>query len=340
MKNNMPPTIPPVPEDGKPRPFWSVMMPTYRPDEHFLRQALESVLQQAPDPEQMHIEVVDDCSPEMDVAAMVKAIAGERVKFSQTPKNLGLAGCWNTCIERARGEWVHIFHQDDLIFPSFYESLQRGIAVSPQIGAAYCRHAYCDENGHWHRLSILEMPSPGVLPRFVEPIVSAERFQCAAIVVRRATYELLGGYNPELKHTLDWEMWIRIANKFSFFYDPKILACWRNHSGATTSRQIRSGENIRDHAKAISIWSRYLPEDEAHRLSARALNHFAHVGLGTARHLMTQNDIEASLNQVRAALICKKSTRLLWGAAKLYIKGCAKMALKRFRARNGNNPKK
>ena len=55
------------------------MMPTYRPDEKYLRQALESVLQQAPGPEQMQIEVVDDCSPGMDVAALVKSIAGERV---------------------------------------------------------------------------------------------------------------------------------------------------------------------------------------------------------------------------------------------------------------------
>ena len=39
------------------------MMPAYRPDERYLRQALESVLQQAPGPEQMQIEVVDDCSP-------------------------------------------------------------------------------------------------------------------------------------------------------------------------------------------------------------------------------------------------------------------------------------
>jgi hypothetical protein len=83
------------------------------------------------------------------------------------------------------------------------------------------------------------MPSPGLLENFVEPLVTAERVQCAAVAVRRSTYEQLGGFNPGLKHALDWEMWIRIASQFPFFYEPKILACWRNHSGATTSRQIR-----------------------------------------------------------------------------------------------------
>ncbi len=316
------PEIAPFPPGGQ-RPFWSVMIPTYRPQEDYLRHTLQSVLQQDPGPEQMQVEVVDDCSPDMDVAAMVQTMAGRRVKVSQTPQNMGLAGCWNTCIELARGEWLHILHQDDLIYPGFYESLQRGISANPAVGAAYCRHAYCDENGHWHRLSVLEMPSPGVLTDFVEPLVSAERIQCAAIVVRRTTYEQLGGFNSALKHALDWEMWIRIANKFPFFYEPQILACWRNHCGATTSKQIRSGENICDIRKAIAIWSRYLPESKAQRLSAFAYNYFAHAGIGTAKQLMARNDIDASLNQVKAALVCKKSLRLYWGALRLYVKAYA-----------------
>ena len=62
------------------RIFWSVMIPTYNPKAEYLSQALVSVLQQAPGPEQMQIEVVDDCSPGTDVAALVKSIAGERVE--------------------------------------------------------------------------------------------------------------------------------------------------------------------------------------------------------------------------------------------------------------------
>ena len=90
------------------------------------------------------------------------------------------------------------------------------------------------------------MPSPGLLQNFIEPLVTAERVQCAAIAVRRSTYEQLGGFNPDLKYAMDWEMWIRIASKFPFFYEPKILACWRNHSGATTAREIRTLEHFRE----------------------------------------------------------------------------------------------
>ena len=55
-----PPSIAPVPE-GVHRPKWSVMIPTFN-CANYLRQTLESVLAQDPGPEQMQIEVVDDCS--------------------------------------------------------------------------------------------------------------------------------------------------------------------------------------------------------------------------------------------------------------------------------------
>jgi len=313
---------------GDRRPFWSVMIPTYNPRADYLEETLSSVIKQDPGPDQMQIEVIDDASPNGAPTEFIRKLAGKRVTVHCEPRNLGLAGIWNRCIERARGEWVHILHQDDLVFPGFYQSLRTGAEKYPEVGAALCRHAYCDESGHWNRLSILEMPSPGLLQNFVEPLVTAERIQCAAVAVRRSTYEQLRGFNPDLKYALDWEMWIRIASKFPFFYEPKILACWRNHSGATTSRQIRTGENIRDITKAIGVWRKHLPEGEAQRLAEIAANRFSYAGFWLARHLLGQNDFEGSLNQVSAALACKSTFRLQLSAAKIRAKAHAKRILK------------
>jgi glycosyltransferase involved in cell wall biosynthesis len=91
------------------------MVPAYNPRRDYLEETLRNVLSQDPGPEKMQLEVVDDCSPDVDVEMLVKAIAGERVAFSKTLGNLGLAGCWNACIERSVGEWVHILHQDDMV---------------------------------------------------------------------------------------------------------------------------------------------------------------------------------------------------------------------------------
>src|SRR5713101_8359248 len=138
-----PPAIRVLPVDHG-RPVWSVMIPTYNPRPDYLEETLHSVLQQDSGREQMQIEVVDDCSPGMDVAALVKAIAGERVQFSRTAKNLGLAGCWNTCIERSRGQWVHILHQDDWVLPGFYARFEALIKTVQGINAAFARYLHAD----------------------------------------------------------------------------------------------------------------------------------------------------------------------------------------------------
>jgi len=85
------PEISSLPQDDTKRPLWSVMVPTYNPRPEHLEQALQSVLMQDPGPERMQIEIVDDCSPDVDVAALVKTIAGDRVKCSRNAKKLGLA---------------------------------------------------------------------------------------------------------------------------------------------------------------------------------------------------------------------------------------------------------
>ena len=62
MSKNPPfrPRFDPLPPDVG-RPVWSVMIPTYN-CARYLRETLASVLAQDPGPDQMQIEVIDDCS--------------------------------------------------------------------------------------------------------------------------------------------------------------------------------------------------------------------------------------------------------------------------------------
>ena len=87
------------PADAKDRPL-SVMIPTYN-CAGYLRETPASVLAQDPGPDQMQIEVVDDCSTD-DPQAIVDELARTRVSFHQQPENRGHTHNFNTCIERSR----------------------------------------------------------------------------------------------------------------------------------------------------------------------------------------------------------------------------------------------
>jgi glycosyltransferase involved in cell wall biosynthesis len=283
------------------------MIPAYNPDEKYLEQTLQSILKQDPGPERMQIEVVDDCSPDGKTERMVHKIAGERIAVRREPKNLGLARVWNRCIELAKGEYIHILHQDDWVVPGFYNALEKGLRQYTEAGAAFCRAMYCDENGKTRDSSRLEMPKPGVLSNLIETLVVGNCIPCASIVVKRTTYERLGGYNGELNHALDWEMWIRIANSFPIYYEPQILAAWRQHRDATTSKQIVTGQNTRDNAKAVRIWSQYLPPRDRQRLSIIARRQSALSALNLAEYLRRNGNLEGYRNQLQSASFCDPS---------------------------------
>lgn len=234
------------------------MIPTYRPQGAFLRKTLESVLQQDPGIDEMQIEVVDDCSPDGNVETMVRAIAGPRVQVSRTPKNLGLAGCWNTCIGRANGQWVHLLHHDDYVLPGFYEKLKRTAEQQYEVALVASRCFGVDEQG------VIQGVTPRAREleedhRAVASFFYSNPLQCPGVVVRRKFYETHGGFREDLLFVLDVEMWARAVGLAGGVVIPEVLACHRASAGQATSRMERSGESLRDVERLIQIYAERYP---------------------------------------------------------------------------------
>ena len=295
------PLIFPLQEERSPRPFWSVMIPTYNPQPHYLEETLRGILLQDPGPEQMQIEVVDDGSADNTASEVVHRIGAGRVAFHAERQNRGLANTWDLCVERARGNWVHILHQDDIVLPGFYERLCRGIVCNPHIGMAFCRFAIIDANGHWKELGPLESATAGVLNNWLERVATGYHLECPAVVVKRATYERLGGFSAQLTYALDLEMWVRIAANAPVYYEPQILAGFRRHGGNESAIRQRTGGNMQDMARAIKIWKDYLPADSRVQLEQQARRYWADISLMLAQHFFSNDDVAACTSQLRAA---------------------------------------
>jgi len=90
------------------------MIPTFNCAD-YLRITLQSLLDQVPGPDEMQIEVVDDCSTKDDPEAVVQELGRGRVQFFRQPRNVGAIENFNTCVRRSRGHYVHLLHGDDLV---------------------------------------------------------------------------------------------------------------------------------------------------------------------------------------------------------------------------------
>lgn len=322
------PPIDPLPS-GIARPFWSVMLPTYNPSPLF-EETLRSVLDQDPGPDQMQIAVVDDCSPKVDVETLLRRLDPVgRVEWIRNPTNVGLAGNWNACVRAARGRWVHLLHQDDLVRPGFYERLALADAARPEVGAAFCRHDTIDTEGHHHRSSELERSSPGVLEDWHEWLASGQRIECPSIVVRRDVYERLGGFRSDLVYALDWEMWARIAAQAPFWYEPESLACYRSHDLNETARLCREGLDLADEYRAGREIIGNLPRAVRRRALRRFRRRMALRQLYRSAGALEANDLAGALDPIRRAL-AYDWTFVATAPGRAYGRWTAKVGLRRI----------
>ncbi len=305
LKHSEFPAIAAVPQ-GIHRPLWSVMIPTYNCTKYLAR-TLKSVLEQAPSPELMQIEVIDNCSTEGDPEALVRDLGRGRISFYRQSQNLGIIGNFNTCVERSTGQIVHILHSDDIVLPGFYKVLQEAFDKEPTIGAAFCRSIYIDEDDVQTGLSPFSRTTSGVFPDLLEQIASSHLIECPAFVVRRSVYEQLGGYHPDLFHAADTEMYMRVVWHYPVWCESALLACYRRHSSSYTSSLFKSGANIANVRRAIELSESYLPNTIATKLREfEAVNAFRTV----CWQLVRLNFITASIH-MREALKCSRSFRVI-----------------------------
>jgi hypothetical protein len=301
------PYIEPIREEES-RPFWSVVIPVYN-RVHYLEQSLKSVLEQYTGPEDMEIQVIDDCSTEVDVDEIVDRVGRGVVGCHRLSTRVGLPAIFNVCLNRSRGHVVHLLHEDDYVRVGFYQHLRVAFESNKSIGMAFCRCAHVDCSGAHLRYSDLERPTAGIVDDFVKRIMILNSVMFPMVAVRRSTYEALGGFMEQLPHTSDYEMWVRIAAHYPVWFEPEVLACYRVHTSSLTRLHEQSAMDIGDSLKAIEIFESYLPSEIAKMGCSKARAAHALMAADTIRRYIDDKNLAVAQKQFLKALKCIQSPR-------------------------------
>ncbi len=271
-------------------------------------------------PNKMQIEVVDDCSTDADVAALVQKVGKGRVTYFRKEQNMGSLRNFETCINHARGHLVHILHGDDFLKDGFYREIEKLYKRYPNAGAAFTDYYYVDVNSKGMYADERLLQKPGLLKDWLFYIAAKQRVQPPAMVVRRTTYEQLGGFYA-VKYGEDWEMWTRIAAAYPVAHSPRYMACYRVHNNNITGRSLASGQNIKDINKVMSIIAGYLPPERRKEIMLKSRKNFSVYYAWMAHALYHHyHDNKGALKQVNGALSIHVSPATLKLAAKLYVK--------------------
>lgn len=294
---SIPPIIQPVDKDTK-RPLWSVMIPVYNCSQ-FFPETIQSVLAENISSEEMEIEVVDDASTDADVEAIVCSIGKGRVKYFRQPANVGSLRNFETCLNRAKGQFIHLLHGDDRIKPGYYQKISNLFERFPEAGAACCGIRKIDDLGGEVSIDLPLMEQEGILQNWLARIAERNLLQYSAVTVRREVYEKLGGFYGSTGGE-DWEMWARIAQLYSFVYTPASLAEYRQHALSITGDKFVKGEAIRDAIRVMKIVGNYLPRSERRAVLKRSkkFHGMYHFELTMKYYFMTR-DRKSTLSRLR-----------------------------------------
>jgi glycosyltransferase involved in cell wall biosynthesis len=154
----------------------------------------------------VEVVVVDDGSAD-PTSRHLRAIADPRLKVLRLPRSQGGACARNAGIAEARGRWVAFLDDDDIWSPHKL-SLQLAMARAVRAGFAYSRAVWVEAPGTVRRL--MALPSPGTLASRLRRtnVVPAG---ASNVVVRRSVLRRVGGFDEQLDHLTDWDLWIRLA---------------------------------------------------------------------------------------------------------------------------------
>ena len=99
-------------------PKVSVLMPVYNTKEEYLREAIESILNQTFT--DFEFIILNDGSTDENVEKVIKSYNDERIKYFKQ-ENLGIAKSRNRLMELAQGEYLALTDHDDISHPDRFE---------------------------------------------------------------------------------------------------------------------------------------------------------------------------------------------------------------------------
>ena len=129
------------------QPKISILVPTYKTKELYLRQMVDSVLAQT----YVNLElIIADASGDYSVTSVIKQYSDERIVLVSLEDNLGIAGNTNAALEKASGEYIGLLDHDDVLTPdALFEMalcLEEANKQGQKLHMVYSDEDKCDEN--------------------------------------------------------------------------------------------------------------------------------------------------------------------------------------------------
>jgi glycosyltransferase involved in cell wall biosynthesis len=193
----------------------SVCLPSYN-SSGFIEETLNSLINQTYD----NIEIIigDNASSD-NTCDIINEFQKKdsRIKYYINDINLGYSSNCNKLISLAKGEYVAIFHSDDIYDLKIIEKQVESLDTNIDLLGVFTMYNKISENGEFlentkYPIISSEQLIRVSLSRYIDIILEqgGSCFCCPTSMIRKDVYDKLNGYDEGLEYIEDQDMWARI----------------------------------------------------------------------------------------------------------------------------------
>lgn len=209
-------------------PRVSVILPVFN-FERFVAEAVDSILGQTFPA--FELIVIDDGSTDGSPAILAdRAASDSRVRLVSRP-NRGLTHTLNEGVSLARANYVAIMNADDIALPARLEKQVTFLDTHPAVAAVGTATRMFAERGT-RKVDAVMMVEPEALRSLLQ---STSPFAHPTVMFRRQAVVDVGLYRPSLEPAEDYDLWLRLAERFDLANLGVPLLEYRLHAGQSTA---------------------------------------------------------------------------------------------------------
>ncbi len=237
---------------GQPR--LTIAVPTYRRP-GLLVETIASVLAQS-DLDGVELVVIEDDPATDDLDHLLAACPALRdiaFRYYRNSINAGLFGNWNAALSLARGTWVSVLNDDDMLDPAFVATIRQAQADDSAIDAVVCSLRFLDQRAGAgdpaaplpHAERIRNLFRYGLRDR--RSLRPAQLFfgslagSGLGLVVRTSVIRALGGYQAAEYPSADYFFMTRLARAHRFVQLRAALAISRVDTNVSARPETQLG---------------------------------------------------------------------------------------------------
>lgn len=231
--------------DFKYNPLISILIPVYNTDPVYLKEAIESALNQVYN--KIEICIVNDASTRVDTLNVLKEYTkkDKRIKIYNCKKNGNISKATNLALSLAKGDFVGLLDDDDILNKEAVYEVVKLLNENKNYDLIYTDEDKIALNG--------ERCDPFFKPDYSPDTLLSINYICHFTTIRRELMEKVGGFRSKYDGAQDHDLFLRVidASNGQIGHISKILYHWRKSKTSTALNSKNKTYTIQAGRQAI-----------------------------------------------------------------------------------------